>query len=314
MKRPPRDIVRRATELLDTRQQARLAQLSAIERLLALRLLEELRRELEQRADGTVDPSKTFVGVARMVDRVFDTIEESEFGKLGDALVSDMKGVLKVNADYFAAMDIKRGKAFKAIRAAVDRRMRERLGITSEDGVQAGGYLDGLFQTEDAREVVKKIIFKQVKAGLPMKKLERLVKLQIQGTKEAAGVLESRIGGAILDTYNVTDAVTNAEFAKRLDLKYFIYSGGLIETSRDFCIKRNNKVYAIWEAENWADDPTLPKTRAEKDSGEVIDYVPTEDRGRWNCRHRILYIPQEEAYRLRPELRVIEERKFGKAA
>jgi hypothetical protein len=313
MNRKARGIAKKADELLDTRQKARLAQLTAIERVLVLRMLTEIRERVEERPDGTTSP-QSFLKTARMVDRVFDMVEESEFGGITSALIGDMKGVLKFNADYFSAMDQRRKSAFKKIRALVDKRMRERLGITSEDGAQKGGYIDKLLTTQAAREEVKKLIAKQVQAGLPMKKLERLIRLQLQGTKTTAGVLERNLGGFVLDTYNIADAVTNKEFAKRLDLKYFTYSGGLIETSRPFCIKRNNKVFAVWETEDWDRDPTLPKTKVEKDSGVVTDYVPLEDRGRWNCRHRILYIPQEEAYRLRPELRAAEEKKFGKAA
>ena len=118
-------------------------------------------------------------------------------------------------------------------------------------------------------------------------------------------MLEMNISSFVLDAYQVTERVASNEFAKRLGLRYFIYSGGLIETSRPFCRKRNNKVFTTEEAErDWPKDSTLPRTKAEKEAGgPPDDYSPLEDCGRWNCRHRIMYIDEQAAFVLRPDLK-----------
>lgn len=304
MAKKPRDIAKETDRLLDDRQRRRFAQLNGIERLLVQRMLMEIHAEVEEGEDGRVKSRKGYASLGKMVDAVFNAMEEQRFGTMAGDLVNDMRGVLKFNADYFEAMDLRRKSEFKAIRSAVDARMRQRLGIDSDNGVKSKGYLDQLFGTKAARDEVKKLVEKQVRAGVPMRKLEKALRVKVAGTKGTAGVLEKHLGGFILDTYNVADSITNAEFAKRLDLKYFVYSGGLIETSREFCRKRNNKVFTTEEAQrDWPGDKTLPRTKAEDEAGGApADYVPLEDRGRWNCRHRILYIPKEEAVRLRPEL------------
>ena len=301
----PRQIARKVDRMLNAGQKARMGQLAGIERLIVLKLLTEIGKEVETGDDGRVRSRKGYASLSRLVDRVFAIAEERELGKLGSAMIGDIKGVFKHNADYFGAMAITTKKEFKAIRSAVDARMRQRLGIDSEDGIKRKGYLDQLFTTGAARDEVKKLIAKQVAAGVPMRKLEKALRLKVQGTKQVAGVMERHLGGFVLDTYNVADAVSNKEFARRLDLKYFIYSGGLIETSRPFCIKRNNKVFTTEEAErDWPKDSTLPRTKAEKDAGgEPADYNPLEDCGRWNCRHRIMYIDEQAAFVLRPELK-----------
>lgn len=297
------DIAKATDRLLDDRQRMRFKQLGGIERLLFQKLLMDLKDEIAQGEDGRITSRKGHASLAKTIDQVFDAIELREFSQMGADLVNDMKGVLKFNADYFEAMDLRRKSEFKQVRSNVDARMRQRLGIDSDDGIARNGYLDQLFGTVGARDEVKKLVAKQVAAGVPMKKLEKALRVKVAGTKGTAGVLEKHLGGFVLDTYNIADAVTNSEFAKRLDLRYFIYSGGLIETSRDFCKKRNNKVFTTEEADEWGKDPTLPRTKAEEEAGGApADYVPLEDRGRWQCRHRILYIPKEEAIRRRPEL------------
>lgn len=290
-------VARKADKMLDSRQEARFRQLNDVERLLVQRLLDELRDQLTE-DNGRITSKKGFVSLANAVDTIFDEVAKTGLSELGASLVGDMKGVLKFNADYHDELGVVKGGEFRKIRTAVDALMRKRLGIGSDDGIQRKGYLDQLFRTTAARDEVKKMVAKQVAAGVPMRKLEKDLRLRVAGTKNTSGVLERHIGGFVLDAYHVADSITNNEFAKRLDLKYFIYSGGLIETSRAFCRKRNNKVFSTDEAKEWHKDPTLPRTS----SGVVTDYIPLEDLGRWRCRHRLLYIPEQEARRRRPDL------------
>jgi hypothetical protein len=298
--------IRDAERLLDQGQRARLNDMAALEKLLVIRLLAELSRDLQEGEDGRVRSTRGSVAVAGMVDAVFKAVEKRGLRTIGRDAVKDMRGVLDLNARYYGQIAEPKGGSFPEIKKLVDAILRKRLGLTPKHQINPKGYMGELSKTDKAREEVKKMIAKAIAAGRPMRELERAVKIKVAGTKNTPGVLERNLGGFLLDAYQVADAVSNNEFAKRLDLRYFIYSGGLIETSRPFCIKRNNKVYTTEEATDpktgWATDPTLPRTKEEKDSGSVADYAPLEDRGRWNCRHRLLYISEQEAKRRRPDL------------
>lgn len=302
MSKTAAELIQDAEALLDSGQRQRLKDLGAIERLLATRLLIELAREVTEGDDGRVVSRKGSVAVARMVDGIFAAIEKRGLKKVGRDAVKDMREMLTLNARYYQQVAEPKGGSFPEIRKAVDAIMRKRLGLGPKYEINPKGAMGQLSKTDKAREEIKKVIAKAIASGRPMREVERAIKIKVQGTKNTPGVLERNLGGVLLDTYQVADAVTNNEFAKRLDLKYFVYSGGLIETSRAFCRKRNNKVYSTDEAKEWADDPTLPRTKEEKDSGVVTDYAPLEDRGRWFCRHRILYISEQQARRRRPEL------------
>lgn len=291
--------------LLDDRQKARFKELNAIERVLFLRMMSELKNTLSEK-DGRITSSKGFVSLGRAVDAVFDAVEAEDLAIMAGNTVKDIGSVLQFNARYYDAMQLQPGSAFAVIKENVDAAMRKRLGIDQQGGLQRKGYLDQLFQTKAARDEVKKMVAKSVAAGIPMRSLEKQMRVKLQGTKNTAGVLEKHIGGFVLDAYQQADSITNNEFAKRLDLRFFIYSGGLIETSREFCRKRNNQVYTTDEATDprtgWATDPTLPQTKAEQESGVITDYDPLVDRGRWNCRHRLLYISEQMARQRRPDL------------
>jgi hypothetical protein len=303
VKKSAYEIIGKTNRYLDQRQRARLKDMGVLERLLVVRLISELTQDLEEGPDGRIKSRRGSVRIGKTIDDIFKGVEEEGLPSLMGKMVVDMRGTLDFNAKYYQKLTSPNPDSYADIRKAVDAVMRRRLGLDPEYKVNPKGYLGELGRNKKAREEVKKLVAKAVAAGVPMAKLKKALAVKVAGTKRTPGVIERNLGGFVLDAYQVADAVTNREFAKRLDLKYFIYSGGLIETSREFCRKRNGQVFTTEEAEKWDEDATLPKTKEERDSGVVADYNPLEDRGRWNCRHRILYIPEEEAFRRRPDLR-----------
>lgn len=302
-----RKAAKAADRLLDDRQKKRLKELNAVERALFDRVWSRMLEELSSDG-GRITSRKGFVSLAKAIDQVFDAIEAEHLGEFVQNTASDMQRVLAASTEQF--VPLAKGKDIGALKAAADAAMRKRLGIDPDGKVMRRGYLDDLVRNRNARDEIKKMVAKAVSAGVPMRKLERALKLKVQGTKNTSGVLERNIGGFVLDTYQVADSIVHNAFAERLGLKYFIYSGGLIETSRPFCKARNNKVYTTEEAKrDWPKDSTLPLTKAEKEAGgPPDDYNPLEDRGRWNCRHRIMYIDEQTAFALRPDLKPLVEK------
>jgi hypothetical protein len=102
-------------------------------------------------------------------------------------------------------------------------------------------------------------------------------------------------------------------------MRYFIYQGGLINDSRDFCAAHNNKVWYYKEAFYWGE---WTPSKGEYPSGYEIkqidiykvpsylnypDYDPLIDRGGYNCRHSLGWISEDMAFVLRPELKKNKE-------
>ena len=115
----------------------------------------------------------------------------------------------------------------------------------------------------------------------------------VVGTQVRDGALEKYYKQFAYDTFNQTDAAINKHYADSLDLKWFIYQGSLIDTSRPFCVKRAGKVFNTEETDKWKCDPDLigkPKGKKCDDS-----YNPLIERGRYNCRHTLRYITEDLA-------------------
>ncbi len=77
-----------------------------------------------------------------------------------------------------------------------------------------------------------------------------------------------------------------------LGLQYFLYSGGIMDTTRDFCEERSGNYYHKKEIEAWADLEWKGKKKGTTESS-IFHFA-----GGWNCGHQIipvsdLIVPQD---------------------
>jgi hypothetical protein len=148
-----------------------------------------------------------------------------------------------------------------------------------------------------------------------------VIKDNIKGTDEEKGLLDRQFRRYAYDTYQQYDSSYNKKLGEEFDMKYFIYQGGLVIDSRDFCVCHNGKVYSVEESELWktwtpdqCDYPEghpMQSKEGTKYPPDVVPgymnypgYDPLVDRGGYNCRHIIGWIPDELAFKYRPELSV----------
>jgi hypothetical protein len=97
------------------------------------------------------------------------------------------------------------------------------------------------------------------------------------------------------DIYSQYQRLGANEVRKDIGLRFAIYQGGLIESSRPFCEKRNGEVFHEDEVKSWVN--------LEFEGKPETGYNPITDLGGYNCRHRLDWISDELAFRLRPELK-----------
>jgi len=115
--------------------------------------------------------------------------------------------------------------------------------------------------------------------------------------------------------HQVHDAFYTRFLGAGLGYRYFVYDGSILEDSRDFCVALNNKVWSVEEAKDWVNwtpsKGVYPKEYQikQEDKNTVPTYlsypgyIPMIDRGGFNCRHFISWIPDDIAFKLRPDLK-----------
>jgi hypothetical protein len=276
--------------------------LSELERLLLRKIIDKFIKEY------TEAQSLTSSGKAEKLSNAVKSIYDSFKGNQNIKLINDFVKQLEQLADlqdgYFNSLGLSRQMIRKA-EAGARIVMREKIGINANGTVKKGSFIHKYLMKDDNAKRIQSIIRSSVIRGSEPSVIINRITRVVTGTKEQAGVLTHHYRTFAYDTMQQYDAEYGKNVAVEIGLKYFIYSGGTIETTRDFCKSKAGKVFSIDEAQEWRNDPKLLVTKDELKKGRK-DYDPIVDRGRWNCRHTIEWITEEEAFRRRPELRKLK--------
>lgn len=238
------------------------------------------------------------------IDQVFDKFKRTEGIKIIQNVTSTFENLNSLNDDYFRTLSDDK-QQFDDLVSGVEDTMKQRIGISSTGSLTKGGYLYNLINDTALKNKIQDLARRGVTNQMPVQDYLRIIRTTMEGAAGIPGELVLRYRQFAYGAFAQYDSLIGNDYAKELELDHFIYAGGIIETSREFCIKRNNKVFTREEAErDFPKDPTLPKTKAERQSG-ILNYNPVVDLGRheMNCRHNTNWITKAQAMRLRPDLR-----------
>jgi len=190
-----------------------------------------------------------------------------------------------------------------------------KVGLRAEKMIR-GGFISSVFRDDPTGLLnLKREMSRAVTSQMSMKEFIGVIKENVRGTPEKLGSLQRQFQRFAYDTYQQYDRAYNKKLAEEFDLKYFVYEGGLIKDSRDFCAAHDGKVWSIEESESWKDwtpdkgeYPPNYEIKA-KDTSVVPSYIdfagydPLVDCGGYNCRHVLGFIPDDLAEKLRPDLK-----------
>lgn len=126
----------------------------------------------------------------------------------------------------------------------------------------------------------------------------------IQGGEGQEGAILRYSRVIVADTIAATDASFTDIIATDLGLEWYKYTGGKMDTTRCFCLKRNGKFYHRKEVEAWGNGHDVGSCgfpwagmRKGTDGKTIFAY-----RGGYNCQHSLLpvsefSVPKEDALR-----------------
>lgn len=292
----------KAREDFIIRKEAELGRrLTQLERTLLDNILSDFLK-LFQEDRGILRFQGSMLTVNRALDEIFNKFYQNQYLQLVQNMVTDLATVSVLNSNYYGLFTTGKDQT-TAIKNQVDDVMKNRIGLTKENKLAAGGFLDSFVQDNTLRDYLKKYTYQAVTGGAPYKDFVRGLGVIVRGAPDQDSMLAKHFKAFAFDTYAQFDASTGNQWRQKLNLRAAIYAGGLIDNSREFCIHKNDQVFTIEEMEAWKDDPTLPRTKEERRVGHTIGYIGYIDRGRWNCRHQVNWISKQLAIRLRPDLK-----------
>lgn len=273
---------------------------SAAERSLLDAVLNELFDTLG--GDNILDDSGKTLKLTHAIEKIFDHFNKNKNLDIIREIAANTQTLTSLNQEYFAASSKARQKKFDAVMAEVDTTMKQRIGVGKDGQLVKGGYLHRLLYDTTLQNKVLELTNSANSNKWDTKEYLGQVRKVIVGDDQTEGGVSHHYRTFAHDTYSQYDRGVANGIALGLGLRAFIYEGGLIEDSREFCKKKNGRVFTREETEQWRNDPDLLVTKAEK-NGAPLDYNPIEDMGRWSCRHMENWIDKDLAIKMRPDLK-----------
>jgi hypothetical protein len=148
------------------------------------------------------------------------------------------------------------------------------------------GYIGRRIKSEAIRAKIIDVLSQGVRIQISYTDLKRKFGNIILIEKQSNEGLEEYLDCYAYDLFSAIQQTYDFVLAECAGLNTFVYSGDIIGDSRPFCIEHVNGVYSRKDIEAWRDQDW---------QGKNWD-VPFEiSRGGYNCRHQIMWIPDEAA-------------------
>lgn len=222
------------------------------------------------------------------IDTIFDKFGRSMGVEIAKTIAQGVQQVVNFSGEYFKTFTTK--AKLLAILPQVQETVSAWLGVTKNGKVEANGYLDKLIKDTTVKNQIKNFALRQVVGQQGWRAGKEELKTMIVGDKENTGAMNKYYRNFVYDLYSQVDRATGQVYSEKLGFEFYIYEGGLIETSRKFCKEKNGQVFHKSEIETW--DPKVAKPPG---------YNPFTDCGGYGCRHHLNGIPNSLALVLRPD-------------
>lgn len=227
------------------------------------------------------------ISVIGTLDKELNLADDSAKTAVINSLVTGFSKIVSFNGEYFQEMD---AVNIKPVSNSVMDSLRNWLGIDKKNDLRKNGYLDTLVKSSVLKNEIKQRTVSAVVTGQGWKETKDNMGEFIQGNKDRLGAMQKYYRNFTYDTFAQVDRKASEDFGNSLGYNFAIYAGGLIETSRKWCIDHNGLVFHISEIRAFKPKEAIPP-----------NYDPIADLGGYGCRHSLNWIPDSLAIRLRPD-------------
>lgn len=236
--------------------------------------------------NGKVKKSTKNFFLVNRVDEVFQAFATAGGLLLIGKLMNRFGKVLSNNFKYFSAM---LDRPIDPVKKRMTMMVNTRLGIEPDGTMVKDGYMSSLIGNTSIRNEAREMLFRGVLSGSKTSDLRNQLKNFITGEKDKPGAIYKFYSKFAYDTFGQIDRMSSVGFALEYDLKWFIYYGTIIKSSRAFCRKHINGIYNVEEAKNWIFQQPAPV------GVSATTYDPVIDMGGVNCRHSPFFLTDEMA-------------------
>ena len=212
-------------------------------------------------------------------------------------------GLPALNVSYFQALDV---AGYQQLRAPLADFLAARLGIDAAGTLVPGGYLSSIAADTTVARSVLTYAYSAQASGMGINAYREGLQTLVTGTDAVAKGVVQQLYASAGEDYAEADRTLHLVAARKLGLTAYLYQGGLINSSRSFCVVRNGKVFTEAEIARFGTKDDHYGGYSDKAegmfSGKTEPYDPLINAGGWNCRHFFHAIPASLAVAMRPDL------------
>lgn len=278
---------------------ARLAYLDNREKLLqqkvdkiALKLFDKINEDFLKKlelSDGKVVNNASNIRATTALNSIYSNFNKNYNIPVIKSFLGDLNGIGELNEKYFNEVvekptTISRYKAEKVV--------NEQLGLTKKGEVIPGGFVDKFANSKEVIDNLKKKTLQGITQGKGFQELRQELKASIIGVdgKPLSGQLHQYYRNNAYDTLTKVDRLYSDTMAKDLKLKYFYWSGGIINTTRKLCKTLNGFIINAMDFKKLKFDNLQIIYRSGVPDGSHSTWHPLSDLGGYGCRHIKDYI------------------------
>lgn len=267
-----RDIIQRKVDRLESVPNEFLTAMEKIQRTkfnAIVRLLDNLDYK-----NGFLEVSQdNILKIEFLVDEIKGVLTGDEFEEAVGSLMNEMDTQKVLNFEYFSEID----PAFQ-VPSIANAIVRERQAATIASLLDSTNF----YLSNPTREALSS----SIQAGASRQELIDTLRLLVQGDDTIDGRLLRSTRLVVSDAFALSDATVSNLIAENLGLEWYLYAGGLIDTTRPFCKARNGKYFHRSEVESWASETWNGKM---PDTTEKTIFLT---RGGYNCQHSLLPVSE----------------------
>ena len=257
----------------------------------AIRLQVELYELLKDKfiASLQTDESGNLLYNAKNITRVNDlnktweVFQEQHYKPVVVDFAKNLVSIVDIEAGYFLALGKQFDLNFEF--GKITDLISKQIGIDLKtEAITEGSYLARLLEGSQVKNTVADYVLSNVSAKVSFKDLRTGLETLVKGDETVNGEMVRYLRTYAYDTFSNVQRSIDLNIADTYQLNSFIYSGDVIKDSREFCIERVNGVFTREDLEQWSGQDW---------AGKNWD-VPVEiSLGGYNCRHTLMWIPDE---------------------
>lgn len=277
--------------------------------LLVSKITEEIIPQLDISGGKILNTLKNYRLLASL-DKVYNDFQKGQRIPFVEEIRGSTGKLVAMNQEYFKVMlGVEIPEIFERVSQEAAKKMSLRLGLEGKK-IITGGYFETLIKNEALLLEIKQMTAQAVTGQFRMRDYVRTLNTLIMGEEKKPGGMERQFNRYAHDLYMQYDSAYSTSLADATGMNYFIYQGGLVNDSRDFCVAHNNKIFKREEADKWRtwtpSQGTYPEGYKvkQKDQSAVPSYLdypgydPLIDRGGYNCRHYVGWISDSIAQKM----------------